>query len=373
MTPIIAVKCYGYEWMTELGLNEAGAARLMAEHGVDWALIQNTLDPLPDSDVPQQIPDRYDEFRFRDALRNEGIKIFESTAVFHQPWEVLANDSLRPVGDDGVAMQKFDWYLGVSPHSKDYLSRRIELMEEVVDTHRPDGIFLSFIRFPGFWEAWTSEASGDSITDYGFARGSIERFAEETGLELPDLPTSSLSTLILSEFRSEWIAWKCSLIVDSVKQLSDAANAIRPGIETMINGVAFPSTERGDIARRILGQDLGAISGVANHIETMVYHQILAEDPREWIPKVVDDLRPNVRGTLLPSIQTSPAYTKPPHDRVKRPVDLPPEQVVDVLRSVGRTAADGVSVYHWTDVATEDIHGSSIIADGLRAYKEGSL
>jgi len=373
MAPIIAVKCYGFEWMTGLGLDESSAARLMASHGVDWALVQNTLDPLPASGVAQRQPAAYDERRFRDALREQGIKVFESTAVFHQPAAVEADESLRPVAQDGTPMSMFDWYLGVSPHDPGYLARRVELMQEVVATHDPDGIFLSFIRFPGFWEGWTSQVPRDRILDHGFAENSLRRFAAETGHTLPDAPVADVARVVLHELHDEWVAWKCDVVVDAVRALSGAAKAVRPGTETLINGVAFPVADRDDLGRRVLGQDLGAISEVAEHIETMVYHQILAQDPRTWVPEVVADLRPRVRGTLLPSIQTSPDYTLPPHDGLGRPTDLPPEEVVDVLRTIAGTDVDGITVYHWTDVAADELDGDGVLAAGLRAYKDGTL
>lgn len=373
MTPIVAVKCYGYEWMTDLGLDEVAAARLMAAHGVDWALVQNTLDPLPESGVPQRQPEAYDEHRFRDALRDHGIKIFESTAVFHQPAAVEADASLRPVGGDGRPLERFDWYLGVSPHDRAYLARRADLLEEVVATHAPDGVFLSFIRFPGFWEAWTPAVERRDIRDLGFAAGSLRRFVEETGHELPDAPVRVIAEILQGDLLEAWTSWKCSVVLDSVRTLIDSARRVRPGVETLINGVAFPTDDRGDIARRILGQDLGAISAVAEHIETMVYHQILARDPEAWIPEVVTDLRPRVRGTLLPSVQTSPDYTYPPHLGAGRSSELPPHEVVDVLRTIAGTTADGVTVYHWTDVAADDLRGDGILARGLREYKEGEL
>ena len=373
MAPIIAVKCYGFEWMTGLGLDEAGAARLMASHGVDWALVQNRLDPLPESGVPQRQPDAYDETRFRDALRAQGIKVFESTAVYHQPALVEADESLRPVAQDGRPFEKFDWYLGASPHDRGYLARRAELLEEVVATHQPDGVFLSFIRFPGFWEGWTPAVPADAIDDLGFAAGSLRRFTEDTGIALPDGPVADVARVVLGDLLEEWVAWKCSVVTDAAATLAGAARAARPGAETIINGVAFPAADRGDLARRILGQDLGAISEVAEHIETMVYHQILARDPRTWVPEVVEDLRPRVRGTLLPSVQTAPDYTYPPHEGLGRRAELPSEEVVDVLRAVAGTDADGITVYHWTDVAADDLHGDGVLAAGLRAYKEGTL
>ena len=44
-----------------------------------------------------------------------------------------------------------------------------------------------------------------------------------------------------------------------------------------------------------------------------------------------------------------------------------------MLRTIARTPSDGVSVYHWTDVAADELHGDGRIAAGLRAQKEGSL
>lgn len=371
--PVVAVKCYGFEWMTALGLDEAGAAAMMKSHGVDWALVQNVVDPLPTSGVAQRIPEHYDERRFRDEIRARGIKVFESTAVFFQPHEVEEHPELRPVADDGTPMTLFDWYLGVSPHSRDYLARRVELMEKVVTTHQPDGVFLSFIRFPGFWEAFTGDVPRSKIRDYGFSDGSLQRFQEDTGITLPNAPTHLRAKVVFAELRLQWTAWKCGVIREVTQALVDAANRVRPGTETLINGLAFPRTDRGNLAEEIFGQNLGGLSTVAEHTETMVYHQILDRDPVTWIPQVVADLRPRVQGTLLPCIQTSVAYTEPPHDDAGRKPDLPPEEVVEVLRAIAGTPADGVSVYHWTDVAADEIGADGLIADALRSFKDGSL
>lgn len=371
--PVVAVKCYGFEWMTDLGLDESSAAATMASHGADWALVQNVIDPLPTSGVAQRIPDHYDESRFRDEIRSHGIKVFESTAVFFQPHEVERDETLRPVADDGSPMTMFDWYLGVSPHSQAYLDRRVALMEEVVSTHQPDGVFLSFIRFPGFWEALTVDVPRQDVRDYGFSAGSLARFQADTGIELPDAPTAVQARIVLGDLRSRWTAWKCGVVRDSVQQLVDAANRVRPGTECLINGLPFPRNERGNLSEEIFGQDLGGISTVAEHIEAMVYHQILKQDPERWIPQVVADLRPRVQGTLLPCIQTTPAYGEAPHAEAGRRPELPPEEVVTAIRAIAGTPADGVSVYHWTDVAAEERTGEGLIANALRAYKDGSL
>lgn len=373
-TPIVAVKCYGYEWHTRYGFSDVAAADRMASHGVDWALIQNSLDPLPTSDVEQAPPAAdYDETRFRDRLRDNGIRVFESSSVFFHP-EANARDArLRPVGDDGRVMSMFDWYLGASPTSRAYLDQRAESVARAVEAYRPDGVFLLFIRFPSFWEAWTPMVRREDIVEYCFSRDSLERFQQDTGIDLPGGSTVELARHIKHELCQEWTRWKCDVITDAVATIHAAANQARPGTEIMINGLAFAADDRGNLAHEILGQDLGAISQHAEHVETMVYHQILARDPRSWIPDTLRELRPTVRGTLLASPQTTAAYTEPPHHDRGRSPSLPPAEFADVLRAVSAGGADGISVYHWTDVLADELTADGLLADAMRRYKDGSL
>lgn len=371
--PVIGVKCYGYDWLLRYGQSEDAAARRMVSHGVDWALIQNSIDPLPSSGVEQVPPfDRYDDRRFRDRLQDNGIRVFESTAVYFQPQANERFPELRPVGDDGRVMAPFDWYLGVSPSSRDYLASREALLEEVVSTFEPDGMFLSFIRFPNFWEAWTPVVERSDIVEYCFSPTSLERFQADTGIDLPAGSAIASARYIQHELRDVWTAWKCAVVEDAVRRLQAAARRVKPDIEIMINGVAFLQEERGDVAREVLGQDLGAISQDADHIESMVYHQILGRD-LDWITQVLDELRPKVRGTLLSSLQTTAAYTTPPHDTAGRKPDLDPEEFVGALRATARSQADGLSLYHWTDVLADELEADGVMAEGIRRYKAGEL
>lgn len=371
--PVIAVKCYGYAWMLEHGLSEAQAARRMHDHGIDWALLQNTIDPLPTSGVEQLPPSgAHDPRRFRDLVRKQGIKTYESTAVFFQPAVNAARPDLRPRDAAGREMTMFDWYLGVSPHSRAYLTMREELMARVVDSLQPDGIFLSFIRFPGFWEAWTPSIAREEIEDFGFSDGAIERFQVDTGISLGDDRIVAVNAL-QHELNAEWVSWKVSVIVESVDRLRRAARAAKPDVEVLINGLAFAADERGDLGVDVAGQDLGAISGVAEHVESMVYHQILGRPASPWIGDTLAALRPQVKGTLLGSVQTSPTYTDGIHAGHGRRADWTPAEFRHSLGELARAGADGVSVYHWSDLVADEQDADGEMVRALRAYKDGKL
>lgn len=374
-SPIIGVKCYGFDWSTRYGLSEVQAADRLHSHGVDWAILQNRRDPVPSSDVEQVLPgaDAYDDRRFRDSLRERGIRTFETTAVYFQPSENAAHPDLNPRDARDQPMVPYDWYLGVSPHDQNYLERRIAVVSEVVEDLEPDGIFLNFIRFPGFWESWTKTVDRNAIPEFSFAPAAVSRFEEETGLDLGDGTATERNRVLQNELRTEWTDWKCSVIERNVQAIKDAVQKIKPGTEIMINGLAFPQADRGDVAREICGQDLGRLSGIAEIIETMVYHQIQGYEPSPWIGRVLDDLRPRVEGTLLASLQTSAAYTSVMHQGLGRRNELPPEEVREALRAVARSEADGVAMYHWVDILADELEGDGVMVQALRDYKAGEL
>jgi hypothetical protein len=125
MNRIVAVKNYGFEWYTTYGLTESQAAAAMVRHGIDWVAVQNLRDPLPSTAV-QQItpPPAYDDRRFRDALHERGIRVFEATAVFFRPEAYRVHPDLRPVDATGATMEPFGWYVGLCPSSPAYLAER---------------------------------------------------------------------------------------------------------------------------------------------------------------------------------------------------------------------------------------------------------
>ena len=156
----------------------------MARHGIDWALVQNLIDPLPGTAVTQIAPpSTYGDRRFRDALRERGIRTFEATSVFFRPLAYESQPDLQPLNASGARMERFGWYVGLCPSSPAYLGERAAVMEEVASSFQPDGVFLSFIRYPAFWELWMPETSRSQIEEYCFCERCLERFQSETGIE----------------------------------------------------------------------------------------------------------------------------------------------------------------------------------------------
>jgi hypothetical protein len=374
MNGIVAVKNYGFEWYLHYGLSEAEAARAMVRHGIDWVAVQNLRDPLPTSAVIQEMPGPpYEDVRFREALQGQGLKVYEATSVFFRPDAYDAHPDLRPISADGRVMEKYGWYVGLCPTSPSYLAERIATIEETTSTLQPDGVFLAFIRFPGFWELWMPDTQRSEIAEYCFCERCLGRFCGETGHDVPAGPTAERSAVILNELRDEWTRWKCDTIAGVIKELGDAARRQKPDVEVLINGIALGRSDYDDAIREVLGQEPEAIGAVADSIELMYYHQIMRRDPVDWITGSTTDLRSRTDMTLLACLQGKPDYLDEIYAAGRRNPTIPFEEYVAALRAVAESPADGIIVYHWVDFLENEVRGDGRMVEALRAFKDGSL
>jgi len=374
MNGIVAVKNYGFEWYLHYGLSETQAAEAMVRHGIDWVAVQNLRDPLPTSAVVQEMPGPpYEDRRFREALKAQGLKVFEATAVFFRPDAYDAHPDLRPIDAQGRTMEKYGWYVGLCPTSPSYLTERAAVMEEVVDSLQPDGVFISFIRFPGFWELWMPDTKRSEIAEYCFCGRCLSRFGRETGHELPAGSTAERSAIILNELRDEWTAWKCGVIAGVIKTLGDAAKRQRPDVEILINGVALGRSDYENAVSEVLGQSPEAIGAVADHIELMYYHQIMRRDPGPWMEQLTAEARPRSDMTLLACIQGKPDYLDELYTAGRRRPIIPFEEYLDSLRVVNASSADSVMVYHWVNFLENVMDGDGRMVEALQACKADTL
>jgi hypothetical protein len=373
MSRIVAVKNYGFSWYTAFGLSEEAAAARMADQGIDWVVVQNLLDPVPGSAVDQAPPPpSYSDRRFRDALRDRGIRYFEASAVFFRPDALRRDPSLTAIDATGRPMERFGWYVGLCPSSLDYLAARAEIVERVVSELQPDGVFLVFIRFPGFWELWMPETRREEIADYCFCDRCLDRFGHETGLHVPAGSTAVRAAFISHELRDQWTNWKCDLIAGVVERLRAAARTARPDAEVFLNGVGLGRGDYGNAVSEVLGQDLDRLDQVADNLELMFYHQIQRRDPAPWISSLVSEARPRFHGKLLACLQTKPDYLDPIYAAGHRLASIPLDEHLDALRAVEASPADGVMVYVWSDYLEDEARGGGLTT-ALRRYKAGDL
>jgi hypothetical protein len=365
-TASFAVKVYDYQWATTFGMSAEQAAAELVRDGMDTVLIRNAIDPLPNSGVDQlaylaaaggvALPgDR----AWSDALRASGLEVLQTTALFFDPDLVQRFPDARPIDATGAPSTGFDWYLGVCPTHEGYLETKIARLVRVVDELEPDGVFLSFTRFPGFWENWLPDYRFTAADQFCFCDRCRSRFAAETGTLLPEDDLPAQATAILRGHAEAWHAWRAGVVHEAIRRIREAVSAGREGFPVVLNTLPFPPSDYAgaDVRRTIAAQDLALLSDVIVRFELMTYLQILHR-PDSWLESVVTEARSQApQREMLCTLQVAPLYTEGIHAGRGRLPDISAEEMGATARAALAAGVDGLVFYHWTDFLEDAAQG----------------
>ncbi|CAN5615456.1 hypothetical protein BH23CHL5_BH23CHL5_13480 [soil metagenome] len=368
----IAMKVYDLQWFTTYGMGMREAAQALVDDGIDTVLAQNRYDPLPSSGVDQSAylaayGDRlacYDDQAWMESLRDAGLRVIQTSAVFFDPPALNQFPDARPINALGESDQGYDWYVGVCPTAEHYLNWKIDRIRRVVDNLAPDGLFLQFTRFPGFWENWTwnPHYQFTASDQFCFCDRCLSHFQSATGIDLADGPTSSKVSMLLGQHREAWTAWRCEWLTTVIDRITSASGARVRGMEIVLNTLPFPSHdfEGADVRRTIAGQDLQLLGRVIDGFELMTYLQILNR-PTSWLEDAVADARKLVPATarVLCSLQSGPLYTEGVHAGRNRNPAITASELEDASRAALRIGVDGLVFYHWTDFLDDEAAGGT--------------
>jgi hypothetical protein len=385
---MIAMKVYDLQWFTTFGMDYARAAEALRADGVDTVLTQNAIDPLPSSGVDQtayraRFGERLARYRDDDwmaAIREAGMRAVQTTATFFDPAAVERFPDARPINAEGEPDRGFDWYLGVCPTSEAYLAWKIERLRRVVDDLAPDGLFLQFTRFPGFWENWTwnPDYRFSDADRWCFCDRCRTMFRDERDIDLSGTTVQQDAALILERHAQEWVEWRCAVLERTIARIIEESGARRQGMEIWLNTLPFPSSDfgRSDVRRTIGGQDLRLLDGVIDRFELMTYLQILNR-PVTWLAEAVADARSQVPepGRVVCTLQVAPLYTDGVHAGRNRAAAIDAEELREAGATAWQAGAGGLVFYHWTDFLEDEAAGGSKrqVLRELAAAKEPAI
>ena len=355
----VGMKLYDLDWFLKYGLSYQEAAQLLRDWGVTFVLAQNRFLPMPDSAVVSEVkPDlahryaTYDDRRFRDALAQAGIAYWPAVCMFYDPMALEADPSLRPIGSDGRRMEKVDWYEGIAPSVKGFVAQKTAAIEAAVQALEPDGVFLSFTRWPGFWELWTPDRSRQDFPEYSYDRHTLDRFVLDTGVNLQTRSAAQAASWIEAHAREAWTRWKCGLVVDVIRQVRDACQAIKPDVQIMLNTLPFGAAEFDGAREKVFGQCIEALAGVVDVFEVMTYHQIL-KHPTGWIPQAGLEVKQRSGRKTVCTLQARPLYLDGIHARSNRSPTLDEQEFAAAVDAVENAELDGIVVFVWSDLLEE--------------------
>ena len=351
----VGMKIYDCDWYLKYDLSYDEAAQCLREWGVSFVLAQNRLLPMPDSAVDSEVASEleerytaYDDRKFRDALAMAGIEYWLAVCLFFDPWALEADPSLVPVGSDGRLMPKIDWYIGIPPSRDDFVAQKKAAIADAVSVLEPEGVFLSFTRWPGFWELWMPHCSRQDFPEYSYDQHTLDRFVLDTGVRLPSRDPSDAAAWIETHFRDVWTNWKCHVVKDVICQIREATRAEKSDVRIMLNTIPF-GLEFDSAQEKVFGQSVETLVEVVDVFEVMTYHQILKR-PTSWIPQIGGEIKNRTGRKTMCTLQCRPLYLDGIHMKEDRSPKISAEEFADAVDAIEASNLDGVVVFVWSDL-----------------------
>ncbi|CAN2039309.1 Glycosyl hydrolase-like 10 domain-containing protein [Candidatus Magnetomoraceae bacterium gMMP-15] len=270
-------------------------------------------------------------------FKNQNIQVYLSVNAFggRSGWQKFPDS--RPVKADGIFLES-KGHGGVCSTHQAWRDHRLNYIKDLIKKYGPekiDGIWLDFIRYPGFWE--TNEPK---IPDTCYCQRCLNKFQKDCNIKLPENLSAKDSALwIKKNCPYDWMKWKKKQITSFVKDIRDIINEMsnQKHIKLGLFLVPWTKGERQNAISYLLAQDPFELSGLVDVISPMVYHKMCHQN-ESWVGYMTAYYKETAKCQVWPIIQSQ---------------NCAPQEFSRVLKYAGHAGADGVLVYTFRYIKPE--------------------
>ena len=241
-------------------------------------------------------------------FKKRGFQVYVAVNAFGGKGGWKKYPDSRPVKSDGSYLgstQGYKGHGGMCPTDPGWRNERLKYIEKIVQEFGGmdgiDGVWLDFIRYPGFWEV-----PDPKIPDTCYCPRCLAKFQRDSGINMPSgLDAKGSATWIKAHAPYQWMVWKKEQIASFVLETREVMDRNRGKKPLKLGLFLVPWTkgERGDAISYLLAQDPFQLSALADVISPMVYHDMCGKSA-EWVGYMCGYYKETAKCPLWPIVQS---------------------------------------------------------------------
>lgn len=287
--------------------------------------------------------------------KEQGFKVYVSVNAFggKGAWEKYPDS--RPVKANGKKLgeEKGDkGQEGTCPTHVKWREDRIKYIKHLLDVPGKDqgidGIWLDYIRYPGFWET-----AKPDVPDTCYCARCLKKFQAERKIKIPaGLKPGEAAFWIKNNCLYEWMGWKKEQINSFVKEVKGILEKHPKKITLGLFTVPWRKGEKDDAISYKLGQDAFMLSEIADVISPMLYHKMCGQSV-DWVGMMTQYYTETAGCSVLPIIQSH---------------DLNPEEFGKAAANCAKAGAGGILVFSYGGINDSKFEKKKMW-EALRAFE----
>lgn len=210
-------------------------------------------------------------------VKDEGLKIFAEFATLNGKNYVEEHPEAWAINNKGERVEAANWFMGVCPTEPGFREYRFTQLRNLLQEFELDGVWLDYVH----WHA-QFEDPAPILPETCFCDNCLEKFTNDTRIQLPNGTTQEKAQWILSNNDSSWRDWRCKVIFEWANEMKSILKEEKPDALLGLYHCPWKDDEYNGASRRILGLDYDLLVEVIDVFSPMVYHGRMERSP-EWV------------------------------------------------------------------------------------------
>jgi hypothetical protein len=210
-------------------------------------------------------------------VKDEGLKIFAEFATLNGKNYVEEHPEAWAINNKGERVKAANWFMGVCPTEPGFREYRFTQLRNLLQEFELDGIWLDYVH----WHA-QFEDPAPILPETCFCDNCLEKFTNDTRIQLPNGTTQEKAQWILSNNDSSWRDWRCKVIFEWASEMKSILKEEQPDALLGLYHCPWKDNEYNGASRRILGLDYDLLVEVIDVFSPMVYHGRM-ERSLQWV------------------------------------------------------------------------------------------